>query len=208
MRLAIVGATGVVGREILEVLSERNFPLTELILVASEKSLGESITFNGRSHSIISLNELLEQNIDLALFSAGSDVSKIWTPKLANKGVKVIDNSSFWRMSDKHKLIVPEINGKELTINRPLPLAIRPSPVDNNVVIATPMARVISARNNSFLSPIKLPNTRARKGRIHGATTIAPITTAALLARSPRVAIRLAPIVKTTYDSSTASSPS
>ena len=115
MKLAIVGVTGVVGREMLEVLLERNFPLTELIPVASEKSCGQSILFAGKSYKIISLNELLEKNVDLALFSAGGEISKIWAPKLAEKGVKVVDNSSFWRMSNEHKLIVPEINGHELS---------------------------------------------------------------------------------------------
>ena len=115
MKLAIVGVTGVVGREMLEVLLERNFPLTELIPVASEKSCGQSILFAGKSYKIISLNELLEKNVDLALFSAGGEISKIWAPKLAEKGVKVVDNYSFWRMSNEHKLIVPEINGHELS---------------------------------------------------------------------------------------------
>jgi len=115
MKLAIVGVTGMVGREMLEVLSERDFPLTELIPVASEKSRGKSILFDGKAHKIIALNELLEKNVDLALFSAGGEISKIWAPKLAEKGVKVVDNSSFWRMSNEHKLIIPEINGKELS---------------------------------------------------------------------------------------------
>ena len=115
MKLAIVGATGMVGREMLEVLSERNFYLTELIPVASEKSCGKSILFNGKYYKIIALNDLLEKNVDVALFSAGGDISKIWAPKIAEKGVKVVDNSSFWRMSNEHKLIVPEINGKDLS---------------------------------------------------------------------------------------------
>ena len=83
MILAIVGVTGMVGREILEVLSERNFPLTELIPVASEKSCGKSILFNRKPHKIISLNELLDKDFDLALFSAGGEISKCWAPKLA-----------------------------------------------------------------------------------------------------------------------------
>ena len=115
MILAIVGATGMVGREILEVLSERNFPLTELIPVASEKSCGKTINYRGKKHEIISLFDLSERKVDIALFSAGGEISKIWAPKLAKKGVKVIDNSSFWRMSNDHKLIVPEINGRELS---------------------------------------------------------------------------------------------
>ncbi len=115
MKLAIVGVTGMVGREILEVLSERNFFVTELIPVASEKSCGNRISYNGKSYEIISLEELLNKNIDLALFSAGREISKVWAPKLAEKGCKVIDNSSYWRMCSKHKLIVPEINGGKLT---------------------------------------------------------------------------------------------
>ena len=115
MRLGIVGVTGMVGKEILEVLSQRNFPLKELIPVASENSLGKTINYLGKEHKIISLNDLLSRKVDLALFSAGGEVSKEWAPKLAKRGIKVIDNSSFWRMSENHKLIVPEINGQELT---------------------------------------------------------------------------------------------
>ena len=115
MKLAIVGATGMVGREILEVLLERNFPVTKIIPVASDKSCGKSILFNGKFYQVISLPELLNENVDLALFSAGGEISKVWAPKLEKKGIKVIDNSSYWRMFPKNKLIVPEINGKELS---------------------------------------------------------------------------------------------
>lgn len=115
MILAIVGVTGMVGREMLEVLAERNFPLRELIPVASESSCGQAINFLGKSYEIISLEELLAREVDLALFSAGAETSRIWAPKLAGKGIKVIDNSSYWRMCSKHKLIVPEINGSELS---------------------------------------------------------------------------------------------
>ena len=117
MKLAIVGATGMVGREMLEVLSKRNFPLTELSLVASEKSCGDLISFEEKKYKIISLDDLLNKEIDLALFSAGSEISKVWAPKLAEKGIKVIDNSSYWRMCSKHPLVIPEINGKTLSKN-------------------------------------------------------------------------------------------
>jgi len=115
MRLAIVGVTGMVGKEMLEILSERNFQLKELIPVASETSSGKTINYLGKEYEIISLNHLIARKVDLALFSAGGEVSKEWAPKLAERGIKIIDNSSFWRMSENHKLIVPEINGKELT---------------------------------------------------------------------------------------------
>ena len=115
MKLAIVGVTGMVGKEMLEVLSERNFPFKELIPVASKNSCGKTINYLSKEYEIISLNNLLARKVDLALFSAGGKISKEWAPKLAARGIKVIDNSSFWRMSENHKLIVPEINGKELT---------------------------------------------------------------------------------------------
>ena len=114
MKIAIVGVTGMVGKEMLEVLAERNFPLTELIPVASEKSCGKLVNYLGQDNEVISLSDLQEREVDLALLSAGREVAKIWAPKLAEKGCKVIDNSSYWRMSKKHKLIVPEINGSEL----------------------------------------------------------------------------------------------
>lgn len=114
MKLAIVGVTGMVGKVMLKVLEERKLPITELIPVASEKSEGMEITYLGKMHKTITLSELAEREVDLALFSAGSEISKKWAPVLAKKGCKVIDNSSYWRMSDKHKLIIPEINGSEL----------------------------------------------------------------------------------------------
>lgn len=117
MKIAVIGATGVVGREILEVLSERNFPLTDLVLVASKKSHGKPIYFNDKLYETICIEDILKKNIDIALFAAGAEVSKIWAPKLAKKGCKVIDNSSYWRMSSTHKLVVPEINGSQLTID-------------------------------------------------------------------------------------------
>ena len=115
MKLALVGVTGVVGREMLEVLSERSIPISELIPVASKKSCGKEIKFLGKAYKIISVEDLMQRNVDLALFSAGRKISKIWAPKLAEKGCKVIDNSSYWRMCSQHKLIVPEINGHQLS---------------------------------------------------------------------------------------------
>ena len=114
MKLAIIGITGMVGREMLEVLNERNFNVTDLIPVASQKSCGKLIKFKNKKYEIISLRDLLEKKVDIALFSAGCDVSKIWAPKLVEKGCKVIDNSSYWRMNKNYKLIVPEINGSTL----------------------------------------------------------------------------------------------
>ncbi len=104
-----------VGWEILAVLAERNFPISELIPVASKKSFGQTISYLGKTHTIISLDDLLAKEMDLALFSAGGEVSEKWAPQLVTKGCKVIDNSSFWRMHKNHKLIVPEINGDQLT---------------------------------------------------------------------------------------------
>ena len=117
MKLALVGATGMVGREILAILEERNFPISELTLVASKKSYGNTISYLGKKIAIISLYDLLQKEVDLALFSAGGKVSEIWIPQLVAKGCRVIDNSSFWRMNKKYKLIVPEINGNKLTEN-------------------------------------------------------------------------------------------
>ena len=114
MKLAVVGATGMVGKEILEVISERDIPIKDIFLVSSEKSLQKSIIFKGKSLKTISLEQLLSKKPDLALFAAGSEVSKMWAPTMAENGCKVIDNSSFWRMSSNHKLIIPEINGWQL----------------------------------------------------------------------------------------------
>ena len=115
MKLAIVGATGLVGKEILKVIQERRFFYSELILVASKKSKGKEIIVNNKKHIVITLDELIEKNPELALLSAGSSLSKEWAPKLAEIGCKVVDNSSFWRMCSKHKLIIPEINGNQIT---------------------------------------------------------------------------------------------
>ena len=114
MKLAIVGATGLVGKEILKVIQERRFFYSELILVASKKSKGKEIIVNNKKHIVITIDELIEQTPELALLSAGSSLSKEWAPKLAEIGCKVVDNSSFWRMCSKHKLIIPEINGNQI----------------------------------------------------------------------------------------------
>lgn len=115
MKVAVVGATGLVGQTMIKVLEERNFPVTELIPVASEKSYGKEINFKGRSYKIVSLNEAVEKKPQLALFSAGSSVSLEWAPRFAENGTTVIDNSSAWRMDPSKKLIVPEVNVHVLT---------------------------------------------------------------------------------------------
>jgi len=115
MKIAIVGVTGMVGHIMLKVLSERKFPVTKLILVASEKSIGKKITFEGKNYSVIGLDTALKERPNIALFSAGSETSLEWAPKFAALGTTVIDNSSAWRMDPNKKLIVPEINGDILT---------------------------------------------------------------------------------------------
>jgi len=114
MKVAVVGATGVVGTRMLEVLAERNFPVSELIPVASEKSLGKKISFGGREWTVVSPQEAISAKPQLALFSAGGGVSEDLAPQFAAAGCKVVDNSSFWRMDPGKKLIVPEINGDTL----------------------------------------------------------------------------------------------
>ncbi len=115
MKVAVVGATGMVGEVMLQVLAERNFPLTELIPVASEKSVGKKIMFNGKDYSVVSLETAIALRPDIALFSAGGQTSIDWAPKFAAVGTTVIDNSSAWRMDVTKKLIVPEINATTLT---------------------------------------------------------------------------------------------
>ena len=115
MKVALVGATGMVGQVMLQVLEERSFPLTSLLLVASQKSIGQKRTFKGKELTIISLQEAVSKVPDLALFSAGGSVSKEWAPRFADVGTTVVDNSSYWRMSERHPLVIPEINGNVLT---------------------------------------------------------------------------------------------
>ena len=115
MRVAVVGVTGMVGNVMLEVLAERNFPITELIPVASEKSVGKKITFKGKEHTVIGLQQAVSLKPDVALFSAGATVSKEWAPKFAQVGTTVVDNSSAWRMDETKKLVIPEINADVLT---------------------------------------------------------------------------------------------
>tara|TARA_B110000495_G_scaffold203159_1_gene225712 strand:- start:2431 stop:3420 length:990 start_codon:yes stop_codon:yes gene_type:complete len=114
MKIAVVGATGLVGRVMLQLLEERNFPVDDLIPVASKNSLGESITFKGKDYSVVSVEEAVKLIPDIALFSAGGSVSLEWAPKFAESGSKVIDNSSAWRMDPNKKLIVPEVNADSL----------------------------------------------------------------------------------------------
>ena len=115
MRVAVVGVTGMVGNVMLEVLKEHNFPVTELIPVASEKSIGKKINFKGKEYSIIGLEQAVSLKPDVALFSAGASVSKEWAPRFAQVGTTVVDNSSAWRMDETKKLVIPEINADVLT---------------------------------------------------------------------------------------------
>ena len=117
MKIAIVGATGMVGTQILKVLAENSFPITELILVASEKSIGNEIKFGGDTHKIISMEDAISKKPHVAIFSAGGKTSLQFASKFAEVGTTVIDNSSAFRMEEDKKLIVPEINANELTIN-------------------------------------------------------------------------------------------
>lgn len=114
MKVAVIGATGMVGQVILKVLAERDFPISELIPVASEKSVGKEIVFKGQTYHVTGLSEAVAKKPDLALFSAGGDTSLEWAPKFAAVGTTVIDNSSAWRMDPTKKLIVPEINASEI----------------------------------------------------------------------------------------------
>ncbi len=115
MKVAVVGATGMVGEVMLKVLEERSFPFTELILVASEKSIGKIIPFKNKDYKVIGLAEAVALKPDIALFSAGGNTSLEWAPRFAEVGTTVIDNSSAWRMDLDKKLVVPEINANQLT---------------------------------------------------------------------------------------------
>lgn len=111
LRIAVVGATGLVGRTIIKALEDRRFPVAELLPVASSKSVGSKVKFNDAEIEIISVERALELKPEVALFSAGGTVSKEWAPKFSQEGTTVIDNSSFWRMEEGHKLVIPEVNG-------------------------------------------------------------------------------------------------
>jgi aspartate-semialdehyde dehydrogenase len=115
MKVAVVGSTGLVGGEMLKVLTERNFPVTELIPVASERSAGKTITFQGKGYTVVTPQTAIEMKPDLALFSAGGSTSLEWAPRFAEAGITVVDNSSAWRMDPTKKLVVPEINADALT---------------------------------------------------------------------------------------------
>lgn len=117
MKIAVVGATGLVGTVMLKVLEERNFPLTELIPVASEKSVGKEITFKGKKFAVVNMNTAISMRPDIALFSAGGSTSLENAPRFAEAGTTVIDNSSAWRMDPSKKLIVPEVNAYTLSID-------------------------------------------------------------------------------------------
>ncbi len=115
MRIAVVGATGMVGNVMLQVLKERDFAITELILVASERSIGKEVVYDGTSYTIVSMQDAVDMKPDVALFSAGGGTSLEWAPKFAEAGTTVIDNSSAWRMDPDKQLVVPEINAKALS---------------------------------------------------------------------------------------------
>lgn len=115
MKIAVVGATGLVGTKMIQILEERNFPVTELIPVASEKSVGKEVSFNGTKYKVVGMQTAINMKPDVALFSAGGSTSLEWAPQFADAGITVIDNSSAWRMDPSKKLIVPEINAGELS---------------------------------------------------------------------------------------------
>ncbi|GGF63539.1 aspartate-semialdehyde dehydrogenase [Wenyingzhuangia marina] len=115
MKVAVVGATGMVGTVMLKVLAERNFPVTELIPVASARSAGKQLEYKGKNYTVVTLEDAVKMAPDVALFSAGGDTSLEWAPKFAEVGTTVVDNSSAWRMDPTKKLVVPEINGDVLT---------------------------------------------------------------------------------------------
>jgi aspartate-semialdehyde dehydrogenase len=116
MKVAVVGATGMVGNVMLKVLAERNFPITELIPVASEKSIGKEVTYQGKNFKIVGMQTAVDMKPEIAIFSAGGGTSLEWAPKFAEAGTTVIDNSSAWRMNPNNKLVVPEINAHVLTV--------------------------------------------------------------------------------------------
>lgn len=115
MKVAVVGATGLVGTKMIQVLEERNFPITELIPVASEKSVGKEVVFKGRKYKVVGMQTAIDMKPAIALFSAGGSTSLEWAPVFAATGITVIDNSSAWRMDPTKKLVVPEINANELS---------------------------------------------------------------------------------------------
>jgi aspartate-semialdehyde dehydrogenase len=115
MKVAVVGATGLVGTKMLQVLEERNFPVTELIPVASERSVGKEVTFKGKQYKVVGMQDAIDLKPAVALFSAGGGTSTEWAPAFAAAGITVIDNSSAWRMDPTKKLVVPEINADDLT---------------------------------------------------------------------------------------------
>ncbi|ULQ55296.1 aspartate-semialdehyde dehydrogenase [Flavihumibacter rivuli] len=117
MKVAVVGATGLVGTKMLQVLAERNFPVTELVPVASERSVGKEVEFKGKSYKVVSMTDAIAAKPAVALFSAGGSTSLEWAPKFAEAGITVIDNSSAWRMDPTKPLVVPEINADILTAN-------------------------------------------------------------------------------------------
>ena len=115
MKLAVVGATGLVGTKLLEVIAERNFPVTELVPVASSRSVGKEVIFKGKGYQVVSMEDAIAAKPTLAIFSAGGTTSLEWAPKFAAAGIRVIDNSSAWRMDPTKKLVVPEVNASVLT---------------------------------------------------------------------------------------------
>jgi aspartate-semialdehyde dehydrogenase len=117
MKVAVVGATGLVGTKMLQVLAERNFPVTEIVPVASARSVGKEVNFNGKQYKVVSMEDGIAAKPAIAIFSAGGTTSLEWAPKYAAAGIRVIDNSSAWRMDPTKKLVVPEVNAAVLTAN-------------------------------------------------------------------------------------------